>query len=91
MKSKSCSPVRYGLSISGLRIDPTPNKKCESCRTGELFCCQISMSQTLIALSQTPALIPFNTKHKYNVHKFGECGTNAVEIPINTTKIVDVI
>jgi hypothetical protein len=49
------------------------------------------MSQTLMALSQTPALIPFNTKHKYNVHKFGECGTNAIEIAINTTKNIVVI
>jgi hypothetical protein len=49
------------------------------------------MSQTLMALFQTPTHILINKKHKYNVYKFGECGTNAVEIAINTTKNIVVI
>jgi hypothetical protein len=49
------------------------------------------MSQTLLTISQTPPLIPSKTKHRYNSHKFGECGVNAVKIPINNTKNIDVI
>ncbi len=91
MRSKSCSPVRYGLSISGAKIASIPYMKCQSWRTGELFVCQISMTQTLMALFQTPPLIPSKTKHRYSNHILGKCGVKAVKIPINNTKNIDVI
>ncbi len=91
LKRFSTSPVRKGLSMSGPIIIPIPNIKCDRCRTGALFFCHISVSQTVFALFQAPLLTPINQNQKNSVHMFVEYGIKMFDIPINNIRIIDVI
>lgn len=72
------SPLKNGSHIKGATNDPKPYVKCNACMYGPLSSCQISKSQTLMAVSNEPIENPFKPAKLNNAVNELQCGITTI-------------